>query len=220
VVTVEQIRLCLVTDPDLGGPRALEDIVARAVAGGVTLVQLRDKQASTRDLIGRAVALLRVLEPFRVPLLINDRVDVALAAGAQGVHLGQTDLPPVLAREILGEEAIIGLSIDALGQELAPDAARADYLGVGPVFATATKADAAPPLGLDGLRAVRQGTDRPIMGIGGITPENAASVLLAGADGVAVVSALMGAADPTAAADRIVAALAGIEAPSGAARRS
>lgn len=185
---------------------SLAGVVASAVKGGVTMVQLREKTASTRAFIEEARVLKRLLTPLRVPLLINDRIDVALAAGADGAHVGQHDMPVALARQLLGPAAIIGLSITELGEVRDEDVELADYLGVGPVFAQSTKLDATPPLGLDGLAAVRRATSKPIVAIGGVSAVNAGAVRSAGADGIAVVSAIMGAEDPMAAAAALVSA--------------
>ena len=199
-------QLCLVTDSALANGRSLAGIVAAAVNGGVTLVQLREKTASTRAFIEQAKVLKRLLAPLRVPLLINDRIDVALAAGADGAHVGQQDMPVALARQLLGPAAIIGLSITELGQVRDRDVELADYLGVGPIFAQSTKLDATPPLGLDGLAEVRRASSKPIVAIGGVSAANADAVRSAGADGIAVVSAIMGADDPRAAAAALVSA--------------
>jgi len=198
-------ELCLVTDRALAGGRAVAEIVAAAVKGGVTMVQLREKTAATRAFVEQARALQRLLAPLQVPLLINDRIDVALAARADGAHVGQRDMPIALARQLLGPKAIIGLSITARGELDGEGVALADYLGVGPIFAQATKLDATPPLGLDGLAEIRRATRKPIVAIGGIAAANAATVRAAGADGIAVVSAIMGAADPMAAAAALAA---------------
>jgi thiamine-phosphate pyrophosphorylase len=192
-------RLYLVTDPALGGP----DLVARvlaAVAGGVTLVQLRDKRASDAALVTLARALMAGLAPAGVPLIVNDRVEVALAADADGLHVGQSDMEVAKARARLGPTRILGLSLERIGDLDGVDAAAVDYVAASPVFGTATKPDIAPPLGLDGVRRLRRGTALPLVGIGGIGTENAAAVIEAGADGVAVVSAILAAADPEAAA--------------------
>jgi thiamine-phosphate pyrophosphorylase len=199
-------RLCLVTDSALANGRSLAGIAAAAVNGGVTLVQLREKTASTRAFIEQAKVLKRLLAPLRVPLLINDRIDIALAAGADGAHVGQQDMPVALARQLLGPAAIIGLSITELGQVRDRDVELADYLGVGPIFAQSTKLDATPPLGLDGLAEIRRATGKPIVAIGGVSAANANAVRSAGADGIAVVSAIMGADDPGAAAAALVSA--------------
>ncbi|MBB1074397.1 thiamine phosphate synthase [Rhodoferax sp. 4810] len=194
------LRLYLVTDQQALRGRSLTDVVNQAVLGGVTCVQLREKTASTRDFVTLALALQRLLKPLGVPLVINDRIDVALACGAQGVHLGQSDMPVMLARQLLPPEVFIGLSVENLDDVRRAAALPVDHLGVSPVFATPTKTDTAPPWGLSGLRQVRAMTDLPLVAIGGIHLSNAAEMLAAGADGLAVVSALCSADDPRAAA--------------------
>jgi thiamine-phosphate pyrophosphorylase len=189
-------RLYLVTDPDLTAGRPLEVLVAEAVRGGVTLVQLRDKAASGGALFGTARLLADVLRPLGVPLIVNDRVDVAHAAGADGVHVGQSDLPAAAARAMLGPDAIVGISIERLDEIETVDPAVVDYVAASPVFATATKTDVAPPLGVAGVAELRRRTGLRLVGIGGITADNAAAVCAAGADGVAVVSAILGRPDP------------------------
>jgi thiamine-phosphate pyrophosphorylase len=193
-------RLCLVTDRGLAGGRALTQIVAAAVAGGVSMVQLREKTLDTRAFVEEARALKALLAPLRVPLLINDRLDVALACGADGVHVGQSDMPVEIARALLPKGAIIGLSITCADDLRRADARAADYLGVGPIFAQSTKPDATPPLGVAGFAALRAMSEKPMMAIGGIASDNCAPLLSAGADGLAVVSAIMAASDPQAAA--------------------
>ena len=199
------LRLCLVTDRGLAAGRSVIDIALAAVRGGATMVQLREKDATTRAFVETARALKAALAPLGAPLAINDRLDVALAVDADGLHVGQNDMPVEAARRLLGPDKFIGLSITAVDQALRPDAAAADYLGVGPIFAQSTKPDAAAPLGLDGLRRPRSLTGKPIVAIGGLTPDNSAPVLAAGADGLAVVSAIVAAADPEAAARRFMA---------------
>jgi thiamine-phosphate pyrophosphorylase len=199
-LTAKSLELCLVTDGTLAHGRSLSWVVEEAVQGGVTLVQLRDKTASGRAFVAQARALKALLAPLRVPLLVNDRVDVALAAGADGAHVGQADMPVTLARRLLGPQAIIGLSITNAAEARAGEVQLADYLGAGPIFPQSTKPDASAPLGLDGLADIRRITGKPIIAIGGITPANARAVRSAGADGLAVVSAIMGAEDPRAAA--------------------
>lgn len=196
---VETLRLHLVTDSALCGERGVLAVVEAAVAGGVSCVQLREKHLPTRAFVERARALKAWLAPRGVPLIINDRVDVALACAADGVHVGQNDMAPADVRRLM-PGALIGLSVESLAQLAAAEAAPVDYYGVSPVFATVTKADAAPALGLAGLAALRAQTRRPLVAIGGIHAGNAAAVLAAGADGLAVVSALCAAADPAAAA--------------------
>lgn len=190
----------LVTDRALCRGRALPDVVMAAVAGGVTVVQLREKHADTRQFVELARALKALLAPRGVPLLINDRVDVALACGADGVHVGQGDMHPVDVRALLGRAALIGLSVETMEQAREAETLDVDYLGVSPVFATPTKADTALPWGLDGLARLRAATGRTLVAIGGIGPANAASVLAAGADGLAVVTAVCAADDPRRAA--------------------
>lgn len=189
-------RLYLVTDPGLAGGRDLLDLVLAVARAGVTLVQLRDKTASTAALLRQATALVERLRPLGVPVIVNDRADVALAADADGVHVGQSDLPAPLARRVTGGRMLVGLSIERLSELDDAGVEAADYLALSPVFATATKADIAPPLGLEGLAAMRAATGKPVVAIGGIDPERAAQAILHGADGVAVVSAILGADDP------------------------
>lgn len=192
--------LYLVTDRGLAGARGLADIVREAIVGGVTLVQLREKSLLHAEFVAEARALATVCHTHGVPLIVNDDIDVALDAGADGVHLGQSDASPQEARARLGAEAIIGLSIENATQARAAAALDVDYLAASPVFATPTKTDTAPPLGLEGVRAIRRLCDKPLVAIGGINLSNALTVLRAGADGVAVVSALMAATDPCQAA--------------------
>lgn len=193
-------RLCLVTDRDLARGRSLVDVVAAAVAGGVSMVQLREKTATTRVFLEEARALKALLEPLHVPLIINDRVDIALAVDAEGVHVGQTDMPVDQVRALLPPGRIVGLSITNETQMTAADARRADYLGVGPLYLQQTKADASTPLGVEGFRALRAKTRLPVMAIGGLKADNSAPVIAAGADGLAVVSGIVSADDPRAAA--------------------
>lgn len=200
------LSLYLVTDAALIGGRPLADIVAAAVRGGVTLVQLRDKAAPTRALIAQARALQSVLKPAGVPLLINDRVDVAWAAGADGVHVGSEDMPPALARQLLGPEAIIGQSVGSEAELAALDPAIVDYAGVGAVAATPTKADA-DALSPEAFADLRRRLSVPVVAIGGLNLDTLARPLAAGADGIAVVSAICAAADPEAAARALRAAV-------------
>ena len=196
------LRLCLVTDSELAGARPLADVVAGAVRGGVTMVQLREKSAPTRAFLEQARALKAMLAGSGVALVVNDRTDIALAVDADGVHVGQSDMPVAQARALLGPGKIIGLSIASAMQMARPDAAQADYLGIGPIFAQATKADAAVPLGIAGFKTLRALAPRgmPAMAIGGVKAAHAAALRAAGADGLAVVSAIMAARDPEAAA--------------------
>ena len=187
--------LYLVTDRGLAGSRPLAEVVAAAVRGGVTAVQLREKQCSTREFVELARSLKPLLTPLGVPLIVNDRVDVALAIGADGVHLGQSDMEPATARNLLGANAVIGFSVETMEQAVRAAALDIDYLGVGPIFATATKPDVAAPWGLEKLAALRARSRHVLVAIGGIDAANAAPVMAAGADGIAVVSAVCAAAD-------------------------
>lgn len=202
-----RLRLHLVTDAAQCGERGLLAVVQSAVRGGVTCVQLREKSLDTRAFVERARALKALLSPWRIPLLVNDRVDVALAAGADGVHVGQSDMAPQDVRRLM-PGALIGLSIESWQQMREAEQAPVDYYGISPVFATSSKADAAPALGLAGLQQLRLMTTRPLVAIGGIQAGNVAAVMAAGADGVAVVSALCAAADPAAAARHLRACMA------------
>jgi thiamine-phosphate pyrophosphorylase len=201
-IDVASLRLCLVTDRGLARGRSVIDVALAAARGGATMVQLREKEATTRAFLDEARALKAALAPLGVALAINDRLDVALAVDADGLHVGQSDMPVAEARRLMGPGKFIGLSITAVEQVLRPDAEAADYLGVGPIYMQQTKADAAAPLGVEGLRRARSLTRKPIVAIGGLTPENSAPALAAGADGLAVVSAIVAAADPEAAARR------------------
>lgn len=199
-------RLYLVTDDSLArGP--VEEIVEQAVDSGVTIVQLRLKTADGRVLYERAVQLRRRLAPRGVPLIINDRLDVALAARADGVHLGQSDLPCAEARRLAGPDFLIGISVGSPEEAVCAERDGASYVAASPVFATPTKTDAPPPVGLAGVAAIRRATRLPLVAIGGLHAGNAAEVIRAGADGIAVVSAIMAAEDPAAAARELRAAL-------------
>jgi thiamine-phosphate pyrophosphorylase len=192
--------LYLVTDRRLSAPRSVEDVVRAALRGGITAVQLREKECATRDFIDLARALKAILGPAGIPLVINDRVDVALAACADGVHIGQSDMQYPDARRLLGPDAIIGLSVETPEQAARAASLDADYLGVGPIFPTPTKTGAAPAWGIEGLAALRRASRHVLVAIGGINRQNAGAVIEAGADGIAVVSAICAAPDPEQAA--------------------
>jgi len=188
--------LYLVTDRRLAGQRDIADVVRRAIKGGVTLVQLREKSLGQAAFVAEAFVLREVCRAGGVPLIINDDIDVAQRIGAAGVHLGQSDASVTEARDALGPDAIIGLSVETLEQAREAATLDVDYIAASPVFATPTKTDLAEPLGLIGLRAIRKLTDKPLIAIGGINIENARAVLEAGADGLAAISALVAADDP------------------------
>lgn len=193
--------LYLVTDRALVGDRPLEAVVTGAVDGGAGYVQLREKQASTREFVHVATHLRQLLVMRGVPLIINDRVDVALAVEADGVHLGQQDMPYPTARRLMGPRAIIGLSVETMDDvERAEAHDDVTYLGVSPIFDTPTKRDTTGAWGLDGLARVRRRSRHRLVAIGGLHRDNAAAAIEAGADAVAVVSAVCAAPDPRRAA--------------------
>lgn len=180
----------LVTDDGCLQGRALIDCVREALEGGVTLVQYRAKTASSAEMYNEALQLKALCDSFNVPLIINDRLDIAMAVGAAGVHLGQDDLPCAAARKLLGEDYIIGVSAHNPAEAKAALQSGADYLGCGAVFGTATKADV-KKLGTDGLAAICKAKGLPVVGIGGVTADNYREVRAAGADGAAIVSGIL-----------------------------
>jgi len=199
------LRLYAIVDPEQSRGRPLAELAAQVAAGGATLVQLRDKLSETRQLVEEARAIKAALAGTGVPLLINDRVDLALAARADGVHVGQDDMSAQDARRLLGPDAIIGLSIKTVEQARTAPLELIDYVGIGGVYGTTSKNAVKAPIGPDGLRRIVQvfrerAANFPTCGIAGINATNAAAVIAAGADGVSVISALSHAADPAAAA--------------------
>lgn len=198
------LSVYLITDRGLSGVRGVRETVLAAVRGGATVVQLRDPDAKTRALVVEARALVGLLRPRRVPLIVNDRVDVALAADADGVHVGQADMDVADARALIGPDRILGLSITEEADLDRSDLSLVDYLGVGPVFATPTKADAAPAMGMAGLKRIAARTGLPIVAIGGLHAGNAGDAIVAGAEGVSVVSAICAAPDPELATRELV----------------
>lgn len=195
--------LYLVTDRSLSRGRTTLEIVRAAIAGGATCIQLREKDCSTSAFIREAMTIRDLLSGNQVPLIINDRLDVALAVGADGVHLGQTDMPLEMARDIAGADMLIGISAECLEDAVAAAEGGADYIGVSPIYETPTKTDTAPALGLSGLQTIRRAVDVPLVAIGGLNLENAAAVIAHGADGIAVVSAIVSADDPQTAARQL-----------------
>jgi len=199
------LRLNAIIDPAVAGGHDIVSLARRVASGGATLIQLRDKRNEARAILAEARAIKAVLSPLNVPFVINDRVDVASAAAADGVHLGQDDLAPADARRILGAGAIIGLSIKSVAEAEAAPIDLIDYAGVGGVYVTRSKEQTDPPIGPAGVARVvaalrRRSPLLPICGIGGIDASNAAAVIAAGADGIAVISALSLVPDPGAAA--------------------
>jgi thiamine-phosphate pyrophosphorylase len=202
------LRLNAIVDPERAGGHQLVDLAMRCVRGGATLVQLRDKHAETRALIDEARAIKRALTPFAVPFVVNDRVDVAMAAGADGVHLGQDDMAIEDARRLLGSNAIIGLSVKSVEEAEAARLDLVDYVGSGGVYATSSKQQKNVPIGPAGLTRIiavlrHRAPDLPVCGIAGIDASNAAEVIAAGADGVAVISAVSLAPSPETAARQL-----------------
>ena len=184
------LKLYLVTYRDLSLGRSLEEVVSEAVAGGVTMVQLREKETSTGEFVDLANRLMHMLKPLGIPLIINDRVDVALAVDADGVHIGQSDMPYEIARKLLGPDKIIGLSVENFKDIEKANALDVDYVGISPVYGTPTKTDTAEPFGLEGLRKAVNMSKHPTVAIGGMNAGTIADVMAAGTDGVAVVSAI------------------------------
>jgi thiamine-phosphate pyrophosphorylase len=199
------LRLYAIVDPQRAGGHDLVALARGVAAGGATLVQLRDKRGETRAMIETARAIKRALAPLAVPVIVNDRVNVALAAEADGVHVGPDDIAVADARALLGPDAIIGLSVKTVAAAETAPVELIDYAGVGGVYATLSKDQKSAPIGTEGFARVaailrRRALALPICGIAGIDAGNAAAVIGAGADGVAVISALSLADDPAAAA--------------------
>jgi thiamine-phosphate pyrophosphorylase len=189
-------RLYVITDERLGRGRSHLRIAEAAILGGADVLQLRDKEASSGRLYRAALELRKITREAKVPFIVNDRLDVALAADADGVHVGQEDLPASVARRILGPGKILGVSAETVEEAIRAEEDGADYLGVGPVFeARGTKADAGEPVGLELVAQIRRRCRLPIVAIGGINAENARKVREAGADAVAVISAIVAADD-------------------------
>jgi thiamine-phosphate pyrophosphorylase len=202
------LRLNAIVDPERAGGHQLADLAARCVRGGATLIQLRDKRSETRALIEAARAIKHALAPFAAPFVVNDRVDVAMVAGADGVHLGQDDMAVEDARRLLGSRPIIGLSIKSVEEAEAARLDLVDYVGSGGVYATSSKQQKNAPIGPAGLARIiavlrRRAPDLPVCGIAGIDASNAAEVMAAGADGVAVISALSLVSSPETAARQL-----------------
>jgi thiamine-phosphate pyrophosphorylase len=195
-------RLYVITDPMASRGRSHLQVAEAAIAGGADVLQLRDKEAESGRLYRVALQLRKLTRDAGIPFIVNDRLDIALAADADGVHVGQADLPASVVREIMGPARILGVSVDTVEEAILAEKDGADYLGVGPVFeARGTKPDAGPPLGVDRIARIRRRCGLPIVAIGGINAENARSVREAGADAAAVISAI-GTADDIAHAAR------------------
>ncbi len=199
-IAPETLRLYLVTDPHLCAGPALIETVEAAICGGVTIVQLRDKTASTQELAEAARALKARMAGTCVPLIVNDDIEAALASGADGAHVGQGDIDVTTARARLGPSKILGLSCETVEQVCAANPREVDYLGLGTVFPTATKADHKPTIGLAGLAEMAKAALLPNVAIGGLKASHVEGVFLAGCDGMAVVSAICGQPNPEQAA--------------------
>jgi len=189
-------NVCLVTDRALSKGRSTLEIVRAAVKGGVSAVQLREKDLETRAFYEEGLRVRDILRTAGVPFIINDRIDIGLALDAEGVHLGRSDMPADVARKLLGPDRIIGLSVNEPTNITEESASYADYLAISPLFVTSTKQDITTPWGLDGLRAARHLTHLPLVAIGSINRENARQVIEAGADCIAVVTAITAADNP------------------------
>ncbi|HHW39629.1 MAG TPA: thiamine phosphate synthase [Syntrophomonadaceae bacterium] len=187
--------LYLVTDRGILGGRNLFEAVEAAIRGGVTLLQLREKDASGREFYELALQMKRVAASHHIPLIINDRLDIALAVDADGLHVGQDDLPVDVARRLLGPGKILGCSVSNEEEAVQAERAGADYLGAGIVYPTGSKEVTAPPIGVDGLRRIKEAVSIPVVGIGGIGLHNIAAVKEAGVDGISVISAILGSRD-------------------------
>ena len=190
------LSLYLVTDRQLAGERPIEEVVRQAISGGVTTVQLREKGTPSGEFLRIASSLRALTRKAGVTLIVNDRLDIALAAGADGVHVGQEDLPAERARELLGTNRILGVTAADEEEARAAAAGGADYIGCNAVFSTPTKTDTGPAIGLDGLERLVNCVDIPVVAIGGINAGNAGDVLSTGVEGIAVVSAVVSANDP------------------------
>ncbi|MBR0557288.1 thiamine phosphate synthase [Ciceribacter sp. L1K23] len=204
------LSLYLVLDPVLCAGIGMVETARLAVAGGVTMVQLRNKHASTDDLVETGLALKAVLAGTGVPIIVNDDVEAAMIMGAAGIHVGQGDAPVAEVRERIGHEMILGLSIGSISEAARIDTAVVDYVGVGPVFPTATKPGHPPAIGFAGLADVASASPVPSVAIGGLKRPHVADCRRSGASGVAVVSAICGQVDPSAAAAELVSAWKGV----------
>lgn len=200
-----RLNLYVITDASLSKGRGHEEVARRAARSGADILQLRDKEMTTAQMVATAVRMRQIARDGGIPFIVNDRVDVALAAEADGVHVGQEDMPCALARRLLGPGRIVGVSVSSPSEAVRAEHDGADYVAVGPIYATASKADAGEPTGVGLIREIRQAVDIPIVAIGGINASNVEEVIRAGADGVAVISAVV-AADDVAAATRNLAA--------------
>ncbi len=196
--------LYLVTDRQLSLGRPLAEIVEKGVKGGVTIVQVREKDLPARSFIEEVLKVKEVLDRYGVPLIINDRTDIALAVDADGVHLGQSDMPCRIARRLLGPGKIIGLSVENMAQAREANEEDIDYIAISPVYTTSTKSELTRGLGIEGLKKISAVSRHPAVAIGSIGKNNAAAIIRAGASGIAVVSAICSSPDPERAAAELL----------------
>lgn len=201
------LEVYVIGSRELSRGRSQGEVIEAALAGGATVVQLREKNLSGRELLALALQYRELTQRYGALFIVNDRVDIALAAQADGVHLGQDDLPAPVARRLLGPDKIIGVSVDNVDEARQAQEAGADYVGLGPFFPTGSKTDTGKPVSLDTLRAVKAAIGIPVVAIGGIKAEKAGNIIAAGADGVAVISAVVGAPDVKLAAQQLAAAV-------------
>lgn len=194
----------LVTDSSLSQGRSNEEIILESAVAGVSVVQLRDKNLSDKDLFEEGLRIKEILSNYGIPLIINDRVDLAIEIDADGVHLGQSDIPIETARNLLGPDKIIGLSVNELNHINYESASLADYFAISPVFFTSTKQDITRPWGIDGVKEARKATSKLLVGIGGIGHDNAHEVIMAGLDCIAVVSAIVADSSPCSATEDLL----------------
>ncbi len=195
--------LYVVTDKALAGGRSHAEQARAAILGGATVIQYREKVGNTRQLIAEALAVRDVCRELGATFIVNDRVDVALAVGADGVHVGQEDMPAIIARRLIGPHRLLGVTVGNVAQALQAEADGADYLGTDAIFPTGSKPDAGPPIGVDALAEICHATSLPVVGIGGINVGNVAQVIQAGVAGAAVISAVVSAPDMTVAARKL-----------------
>ncbi|GAC1360972.1 MAG: thiamine phosphate synthase [Ktedonobacteraceae bacterium] len=203
-----RLTLHVLTDRAWSRGRSTLDVAEAALAGGATVIQLRDKDASTKTLVEEGLALRKLTRAHNALLIVNDRIDVALAVDADGAHVGQDDMPGEIARKLLGPDRILGISAGNMDEARAAVAVGADYLGVGPIYATRGKADAGEPVGLSLLSEIARRYTTPLVAIGGVTAANTREIIQAGATGMAVITAVVNAEDISAATRILVAALA------------
>lgn len=197
--------LYLVTERRFIGSKSLKKAVEEAILGGVTLVQIREKTASSREFYRTALEVREITQYYKIPIIIDDRIDIAQAIEADGVHLGQTDIPLDIARKILGNNKIIGISVGNIEEAVEAEKGGADYLGIGTIFNTGTKKDIHTPIGIEGLSKIYSSINIPAVAIGGIGKDNFKDVLSTGIDGIAVVSAILGSKDIISAAKQLTA---------------